>query len=162
MTTELKEKELELNNEKAEISEQENNLLRLEREAREFFIVKDATKEASELNKERKEHIMELYNTLDIPRLIIKTEDNEWIVVEEKVTQKDVLDIEALLLAANKDLGPKDIMLDKDELKTPWDYAKLAEKGRITAEMIAKCTYLDTQKKVQIRKTKRKPKEIKK
>lgn len=143
------------------MSTQEEKMLKIERESIEYFIKKDMHKEQSDRNKEKIEKIKDLFDSLDIPRMVFETRNNEWITLERKTTQKEVLDIEAFLVYANAGIGENEHVLEKEDLKSPWDYAKLTEKGRITAEMISKHTYLDTQTKVKVSKTKRKPKEAK-
>lgn len=155
MTTETIEKQEET------ILVQEELLTQIEVEAREFFIVKDAIKESTGLNKERKNSIVEMFLKLKVPRAILSAEDGEYIILEKKIKEVDRVDMDSLLLLANKDLKEGQAYLEKEDLKTPWDYAKLAEMGRITAEMVASCSYTEQEEKVTLKKTKRKPKEMK-
>lgn len=93
--------------------------LSLEDSLRRYFINKEIISERNEENKLLKEKIEQEFDLLEGTEFIIELPSGEFAKVFKKPRVKDVLDKEAL---ANH------LAIPKDELKTPWDFSKLAEK----------------------------------
>lgn len=118
----------------------------------EQYIVKHI--QNNEISKERKdENEMlkeDIGNTLgpSIYPTVVELPDGQFGVVKVIEKKKQTLDKEALA---------QHVGIDKDEIKTPYDYAKLVEKGIISAEMIQGFMVEKAKLQVSIRKSKTNP-----
>lgn len=149
---------LEKNNgikEEAFGSEQQDEI-RLESELEDALLKYNQNKEiAKERNDENKliaEKIEMLYKKLDVSLFFTQNADGKYISVKDSISQKDVLDKDALA---------HELQIDKKEFKTPWDISMLTKQGKLTPKMIANYTSTETEIKTKIATTKRKPKEKK-
>ena len=140
--------------------------LSLEDSIRRYFINKEIVSERNEENKLLKEKIEQEFEALDGTEFIVELPSGEFAKIFKKPSIKDVLDKDAL---ANH------LQIAKDELKTPWDFSKLAEKFLEAAQkekeknpdvkdqktfsrLIVEFTDTVTEMQTKISKTKNKPK----
>lgn len=153
----------------AVIKEQDDNqqlALSLEDTIRRYFINKEIVSERNEENKLLKEKIEQEFEALEGTELIVELPSGEFAKVFKKPSIKEVLDKDAL---ANH------LQIAKDELKTPWDFSKLAEKfleearkmkeknpdaedQKTFSRLIVEFTETVTEMQTKISKTKNKPK----
>lgn len=153
---------------KEQVDKQKLNLS-LEDSLRRYFINKEIVSERNEENKLLKEKIEQEFEALEGTEFIIELPSGEFAKVFKKPRIKEVLDKDAL---ANH------LQIAKDELKTPWDFSKLAEKFLEEAQknkeenpeeqsqkkmsrLIVEFTETQTEIQTKISKTKNKPKKKK-
>lgn len=149
-----------------EQDEQQKLSLSLEESLRRYFINKEIVSERNEENKLLKEKIEQDFEAMDGTELIVELENGAFAKVFKKPRLKEVLDKEAL---ANH------LQIAKDELKTPWDFSKLAEKfleealknkeenpqeqsGKKMSRLIVEFTETQSEMQTKISKLKNKPK----
>ena len=119
----------------------------------EIFQIKEMRKEQKDREEVLMDVVRELYERLGGQERIAELHNGIFAKVQKRVTVKDKLDKEEL---------SQRIKIDVDELKTPWDFSKLTEKGVLTPGMIAEHTKPDTKERITVTKLKKKPKEKKK
>lgn len=147
-----------------EVQIDRSELLRskLEHDLLKYFQNKEIVKERNEENKLLFENIESYFEALPETEVILQLPNGEWSKLHNRTTLKEVLDKETLAF----NLG-----IDKNELKTPWDFSKLAEKflkeieqeERETkmSELISDHTTTVPVTKLKLSKSKNKPKEKK-
>ncbi|PWK05317.1 hypothetical protein [Tumebacillus permanentifrigoris] len=81
--------------------------------------------------------------------MVIPLPNGEFAVVSKKAYIKDVFD---------KDSLANEMLIAKDELKTPFDFSILTSQGKLTPDMISKHTTPESIIKISLRKRKTKPK----
>lgn len=111
-----------------------------------YFTLKVQIKELQEQLNRKKEIIEDYLLQSGEDILIFEYNDTECFVIERKISTGEKLDKEGLSFQTK---------IPKDEMKTPYDWAKLAEQGKISAEMIAKFTTLVTNDSIKISRKKR-------
>lgn len=140
--------------------------LSLEDTIRRYFINKEIVSERNEENKALKEKIEQEFEALAGTEFIVELPSGEFAKIFKKPRIKEVLD---------KDSLANHLQIAKDELKTPWDFSKLAEKFLEEAQknkeknpqeqsqkkfsrLIVEFTETQTEIQTKISKTKNKPK----
>lgn len=118
----------------------------------EIFQIKDMKKEWKEREEVLMDVVRDLYERLGGQERISELHNGGFAKIQKRVSVKDKLDKEELA---------QRIKIDVDELKTPWDFSKLTEKGTLTPGMIAEHTKPDTKERIAVTRLKKKPKEKK-
>lgn len=122
---------------------------RLERELLNLHHLMEQKKDLDDQVKLAKETIRDLYIDLELKGPVVaEAADGKFICAKETVTEKEVLDKEALAIELN---------MDVKEINKPWDFSFLTHKGKLTPEMIKNHTYNETNTDVKISRTKRNP-----
>jgi competence CoiA-like predicted nuclease len=128
--------------------------LELEDKILRYFQNKEIERERKEENKLLFEEIQQFYAELETDEdLVLQLPNGEYAVLAKKAYVKEVFDKDALA---------QELMIAKDELKTPFDYSILTSQGKLTPDMIAKHTQTETVVKVRLSKRKTKPRAKKK
>lgn len=139
-------------------SEQNETLMKLEEELKEYFINKEILKERSEEIKVLLEQILIKFDNLNVTEMVVELTDGEFGRILKKPSFKEVLDKEILALRINESSSSEQAYITKDDLKTPWDFSMLTKQDRITPKLIAECTENQTTLKTRVSRLKRKPK----
>ncbi|PWK13452.1 hypothetical protein [Tumebacillus permanentifrigoris] len=136
------------------VEKAERKKLELEDKILRYFQNKEIEKERKEENKLLFEEIEAFFEGLeDIEDdLVLPLPNGEFAVLAKKAYVKDVFD---------KDSLANELLIAKDELKTPFDYSILTSQGKLTPDMISKHTQTETVVKVRLSKRKTKPKKKK-
>lgn len=115
-----------------------------------YFQNKEIVKERQEENKILFEEIEAFFQDLDTDEdLVLQLPNGEYAVLSLKAYVKDVFD---------KDSLAQEMLIAKDELKTPFDYSILTSQGKLSPDMISKHTQTVTEVLVKLSKRKTKPK----
>jgi hypothetical protein len=133
------------------VIEQDNELakMQLEEKILRYFQNKEIVKERNEENKILFEEIQQAVNELDSDEpLVMQLPNGEYAILGQKATVKDVFDKDALA---------QELLVAKDELKTPFDYSMFTAQGKLTPDMISKHTTTETRVNVKLSKRKTKP-----
>lgn len=117
-----------------------------------YFQNKEIANERKEENKLLFEEIEQIFEELAEEELVFQLPNGEYALLSKKATIRDVLDKESL---ANE------LLIAKDELKTPFDFSMLTSQGKLTPEMISRHTSTHAQVKVRLSKRKTKPRKKK-
>ena len=127
--------------------------LELEDKILRYFQNKEIERERKEENKLLFEEIEQWFEELDPEEdLVLQLPNGEYAVLAKKAYVKDNFD---------KDSLANELLIAKDELKTPFDYSILTSQGKLTPDMISKHTTTETIVKVKLSKRKSKPKKKK-
>ena len=127
--------------------------LELEDKILRYFQNKEIERERKEENKLLFEEIEQWFEELDAEEdLVLQLPNGEYAVLAKKAYVKDNFD---------KDGLANELLIAKDELKTPFDYSILTSQGKLTPDMISKHTTTETIVKVRLSKRKSKPKKKK-
>ncbi|MCX7571266.1 hypothetical protein OS242_15040 [Tumebacillus sp. DT12] len=128
--------------------------LELEDKILRYFQNKEIERERKEENKILFEEIEAFFQDLETDEdLVLQLPNGEYAVLALKAYVKDIFD---------KDSLAQELLIAKDELKTPFDYSILTSQGKLTPDMISKHTQTETVVKVRLSKRKTKPKAKKK
>lgn len=131
---------------------QSQRKLQLEEKMLRYFQNKEIEKERKEENKLLFEEIEQFFEDSEEDDLILQLPNGEYAVLTKKAYIKDMFDKDALA---------QELLIAKDELKTPFDYSILTAQGKLTPDMISKHTVTETIVKVRLSKRKTKPKKKK-
>lgn len=134
--------------ENPEVYQKQVKMAKLQETLVELYHMQQQKSEMTERIKEKTEEIRDLYIDADVPAIVAQAADGKYICVQEKMTEKEVLDKDGLALELN---------IEKKELATPWDFSQLTHLGKLTPKMISSHTHLETKKDIKISKTKRNP-----
>ncbi len=126
--------------------------LQLEEKMLRYFQNKEIEKERKEENKLLFEEIEQFFEDSEEDDLVLQLPNGEYAVLTKKAYIKDMFDKDALA---------QELLIAKDELKTPFDYSILTAQGKLTPDMISKHTVTETIVKVRLSKRKTKPKKKK-
>ena len=127
--------------------------LELEDKILRYFQNKEIERERKEENKLLFEEIEQWFEELDAEEdLVLQLPNGEYAVLAKKAYVRDNFD---------KDGLANELLIAKDELKTPFDYSILTSQGKLTPDMISKHTTTETIVKVKLSKRKSKPKKKK-
>jgi hypothetical protein len=137
----VEQKEDEINSEKAEAKLQTMIL--------KYFQNKEIAKERAEENKRLMEDIEHFFNQGQFDEFVTELPNGEFAKLFNKVTIKEVLD---------KDGLAESLQISKDEIKTPWDFSMLTKQGKLEPKTIAEYTETQTNIKLALNKSKKKPK----
>jgi hypothetical protein len=118
----------------------------LEEKVLKYFQNKAIARERNEENKMIFEEIESMFEELEEEQVVIPLPTGEEAVISKKVTIKEVLD---------KDGLAQELLVSKDEIKTPFDFSMFTAQGKLTPEMISK--YTGTVTIIKTRLTKKKP-----
>jgi hypothetical protein len=118
----------------------------LEEKILKYFQNKAIARERNEENKMIFEEIESMFEELEEEQIVIPLPTGEEAVISKKVTIKEVLD---------KDGLAQELLVSKDEIKTPFDFSMFTAQGKLTPDMIAK--YTETITIIKTRLTKKKP-----
>ncbi|KEO84682.1 hypothetical protein [Tumebacillus flagellatus] len=146
--------ETETPNEELAVEKAERKKLELEDKILRYFQNKEIEKERKEENKILFEEIEAFFEGMEDVEddLVLPLPNGEFAVLSKKAYVKDIFDKDAL---ANE------LLIAKDELKTPFDYSILTSQGKLTPDMISKHTSTETIVKIRLSKRKTKPKKKK-
>jgi len=138
-------------------AEEEGNSLakmQLEEKILRYFQNKEIERERKEENKLLFEEIEQFFNELEDrdEDLVLQLPNGEYAVLSQKAYVKDVFD---------KDSLAQELLVAKDELKTPFDFSMFTAQGKLTPDMISKHTVTETIVKVKLSKRKSKPRKKK-
>lgn len=86
-------------------------------------------------------------------QLAFQLPNGEYAVLARKAFIRDVL---------NRDALANEMLVAKDELRTPFDYSLHTKQGRLSPDMISRHTTTETEVKVKLYRRKRKPRSRKK
>jgi hypothetical protein len=154
MATDLDQKVHDLKELTPEEEALETRKLQLEEKILRYFQNKEIERERKEENKLLFEEIEAFYEEFESDEdLVLQLPNGEYAVLSKKAYVKDVFDKEALA---------QELLIAKDELKTPFDYSILTSQGKLTPDMISKHTQTVTNVKVKLSKRKTKPRAKKK
>jgi hypothetical protein len=154
MATDLDQKIPDLQELTPEEEANETRKLQLEEKILRYFQNKEIERERKEENKLLFEEIEAFYEDFESDEdLVLQLPNGEYAVLSKKAYIKDVFDKEALA---------QELLIAKDELKTPFDYSILTSQGKLTPDMISKHTQTETMIKVKLAKRKSKPRAKKK
>ncbi|MFD2169721.1 hypothetical protein [Tumebacillus lipolyticus] len=131
---------------------QSQRKLQLEEKMLRYFQNKEIEKERKEENKLLFEEIEQFFEDSEEDDLVLQLPNGEYAVLTKKAYIKDMFDKDALA---------QELLIAKDELKTPFDYSILTAQGKLTPDMISKHTVTETIVKVRLSKRKTKPKKKK-
>lgn len=118
----------------------------------ELFQIKEMRKEQKLREEILLDTIRDIHERLGGQEIVIELHNGGFSKIQKRVTVKEKLDKEELA---------QRIKIAVDELKTPWDFSKLTEKGTLTPGMIAEHTKPDTKERIAVSRLKKKPKEKK-
>jgi hypothetical protein len=153
MATDSKIEELVNKDLSIEEEAQHTRKLQLEEKILRYFQNKEIEKERKEENKLLFEEIEAFFEDIeDEDDLVLPLPNGEYAVLSKKAYIRDVFDKDALA---------QELLIAKDELKTPFDYSILTSQGKLTPDMISKHTETVTDIKVKLAKRKSKPKKKK-
>lgn len=138
-------------------AEEEGNSLaqlQLEEKILRYFQNKEIERERKEENKLLFEEIEQFFNELEDhdEDLVLQLPNGEYAILSQKAYVKDVFD---------KDSLAQELLVAKDELKTPFDFSMFTAQGKLTPDMISKHTVTETVVKVKLSKRKTKPRKKK-
>ncbi|UOF91082.1 hypothetical protein LSG31_02130 [Fodinisporobacter ferrooxydans] len=119
--------------------------LLLEERIQKYFQNKEIARERNEENKALFEEIEGIFEELEEEELIIPLPTGEEAVLTKKANIKEVLDKDALA---------QELLVAKDEIKTPFDFSMFTAKGKLTPDMISKHTNTETVIKLKLQKRK--------
>lgn len=132
---------------------QQQRKLQMEDKILRYFQNKEIEKERKEENKLLFEEIEQYFQEIDAEEdLVLPLPNGEYAVLSKKAYVRDVFDKEALA---------QELLIAKDELKTPFDYSILTSQGKLTPDMISKHTQTETNVKIRLSKRKTKPRKKK-
>jgi hypothetical protein len=144
--------DLELKDATVEEEAQAQRKLQLEDKILRYFQNKEIEKERREENKLLFEEIEQIFEDSQEDELVLQLPNGEYAVLTKKAYVKDYFDKEALA---------QELLIAKDELKTPFDYSILTAQGKLTPDMISKHTQTETIVKTRLSKRKTKPRKKK-
>ena len=139
----------------AEQTEEKTQHRRIELEDKilRYFQNKEIERERKEENKLLFEEIEQWFEELNPEEdLVLQLPNGEYAVLAKKAYIRDNFD---------KDGLANELLIAKDELKTPFDYCALTAQGKLTPDMVSKHTSTETKVKVKLSKRKSKPKKKK-
>ncbi|MFC4768221.1 hypothetical protein [Effusibacillus consociatus] len=128
---------------------QSQRKLQIEEKILRYFQNKEIANERKEENKTLFEEIEQFFEELEEEEMVFQLPNGEYGVLTKKATIREVLDKEALA---------HELLIAKDELKTPFDFSMLTSQGKLTPDMISRHTSTETTIKVKLSKRKKKPK----
>lgn len=131
---------------------QSKRQLQMEEKILRYFQNKEIANERKEENKVLFEEIEQFFEEMEEDEIIYQLPNGEYAVLSKKATIRDVLDKEALA---------HELLIAKDELKTPFDFSMLTSKGKLTPDMISRHTATETNIRVKLSKRKTKPRKKK-
>jgi hypothetical protein len=132
---------------------QETRKLQLEEKILRYLQNKEIERERKEENKLLFEEIEAFFNDIDSEDdLVLPLPNGEYAVLTKKAYIREVFDKEALA---------QELLIAKDELKTPFDYSILTSQGKLKPDQISKHTETVTDVKVRLSKRKSKPRKKK-
>ncbi|PWK05270.1 hypothetical protein [Tumebacillus permanentifrigoris] len=115
-----------------------------------YFQLKETVKDLNEQAKMTLEEIEAAFESMQLEDDYVRQLPNgEWAVVAKKATVKDVFDVDGL---------SNELLIAKDELKTPFDYSILTSQGKLKPDQISKHTQTEIIVKLTLAKRKRMPK----
>lgn len=117
-----------------------------------YFQNKEIANERKEENKLLFEEIEQFFEELEEEELVYQLPNGEYALLSKKATIREVLDKESLA---------HELLIAKDELKTPFDFSMLTSQGKLTPDMISRHTTTDVKVKVKLSKRKTKPRKKK-
>lgn len=139
--------------EDTQTADAEETILRKKQEIEEmilrYFQNKEIANERKEENKSLYEEIELYFEQLGEDELVYLLPNGEYAILGKKAVVRDVLD---------KDSLANELLIAKDELKTPFDFSMLTKQGKLTPDMISRHTSTETNIKVKLSKRKKKPK----
>ncbi|TCP58212.1 hypothetical protein EV586_102665 [Tumebacillus sp. BK434] len=145
-------KDLELKDLSVEEEAQATRKLQLEDKILRYFQNKEIEKERKEENKLLFEEIEQFFEDSEEDDMVLPLPNGEFAVLSKKAYVKDNFDKDALA---------QELLIAKDELKTPFDYSILTAQGKLTPDMISKHTLTETIVRVRLAKRKTKPRKKK-
>ena len=131
---------------------QSQGKLQMEEKILRYFQNKEIANERKEENKLLFEEIEQFFEQLEEDEMIFQLPNGEYAVLAKKATVRDVLDKETLA---------HELLIAKDELKTPFDFSMLTSQGKLTPDMISRHTSTETAVRVKLSKRKTKPRKKK-
>ncbi|MBL0385933.1 hypothetical protein JJB07_04645 [Tumebacillus sp. ITR2] len=136
------------------VEKAERKKLELEEKILRYFQNKEIEKERKEENKVLFEEIEAFFEGMEDVEddLVLALPNGEYAILAKKAYVKDVFD---------KDSLANELLIAKDELKTPFDYSILTSQGKLSPDMISKHTTTETIVKIRLSKRKTKPKKKK-
>lgn len=125
--------------------------LLLEEKILKYFQNKEIAKERNEENKLIFEEIESIFEELGEEQIVIPLPTGEEATLTKTALIKDILD---------KDGLAQELLVAKDEIKTPFDFSMFTAKGKLTPDMISKHTETVTTIKTKL--SKKRPRKGKK
>jgi hypothetical protein len=125
--------------------------LLLEEKILKYFQNKEIAKERNEENKLIFEEIESIFEELGDEQVVIPLPSGEEAILSKTAIVKEVLDKDALA---------QELLVAKDDIKTPFDFSMFTAKGKLTPDMISKHTETVTTIKTKL--TKKRPRKGKK
>jgi len=110
-----------------------------------YFQNKEISKERNQENKQIFEDLSLFFDQLGEEELTVPLPDGTDAVLTKQASVKEVLDKSSLAQA---------LLVDKDEIKTPFDYSMFTAQGKLTPDMISDHTTTETIVKVKLQKRK--------
>lgn len=135
----------------AETMQQQEQQLMEEKILR-YFQNKEIERERKEENKLLFEEIELFFQDMEEEEVTVELPNGEYAVLSKKAIIRDVFDKDALA---------QELLVAKDELKTPFDFSMFTAQGKLTPDMISKHTVTETAIKVKMSKRKTKPRKRK-
>ncbi|WP_018133541.1 hypothetical protein [Effusibacillus pohliae] len=132
--------------------QQAKRKLEMEEKILRYFQNKEIANERKEENKLLFEEIEQFFEEMEEEELVYQLPNGEYAVLTKKATVREVLDKEALA---------HELLIAKDELKTPFDFSMLTSQGKLTPDMISRHTSTVTDIRVKLSKRKTKPRKRK-
>jgi hypothetical protein len=123
--------------------------LKIEEKILRYFQNKEIANERKEENKVLFEEIEQFFEQMEEDQLVFQLPNGEYAVLSKKAAIREVLDKESLA---------HELLIAKDELKTPFDFSMLTSQGKLTPDMISRHTSTETSIRVRLSKRKTKPK----
>lgn len=117
-----------------------------------YFQNKEIERERKEENKLLFEEIELFFQDMEEDEVTVELPNGEYAVLSKKAIIRDVFDKDALA---------QELLVAKDELKTPFDFSMFTAQGKLTPDMISKHTVTETAIKVKMSKRKTKPRKRK-
>src|ERR1700730_8630595 len=117
----------------------------LEERIQKYFQNKEIAKERNEENKLLFEEIEHFFEELGEDEIIIPLPSGEDAVLTKSANIKDILDKDALA---------QELLVAKDEIKTPFDFSMFTAQGKLTPDMISRHTRTETLIKLKLQKKK--------
>lgn len=136
----------------AQEAEMDASKMQIEEKILRYFQNKEIANERKEENKVLFEEIEQFFEQLEEEELVYQLPNGEYALLTKKAAIREVLD---------KDSLANELLIAKDELKTPFDFSMLTSQGKLTPDMISRHTSTDVKVKVRLSKRKTKPKKRK-
>lgn len=133
--------EQELVQDEAKLTER----LKLEEKVLRYFQNKEIAKERNEENKLLFEELEEMFQESGEEEIVIALPSGENAVLTPKFVEKEVLDRDSLA---------EEMLVAKDELKTPFDFCMFTSQGKLTPDMVTKHTTIEREVKMKLSKRK--------